>query len=74
MGKRKSKAFVDTLPIILRGGRGGSGSHGGKGGVGGMGGDVVLMGEESLSLRHFRDLIYSSSLKRVKADDDFAIQ
>lgn len=74
MGKRRSKSFVDTQPIIIRGGYGGAGAGGGKGGVGGMGGDVILVGEEQLSLRMFRDLLHDSSLKRAKADDDFTVQ
>jgi hypothetical protein len=74
MGKRRSTNFVDTLPVILRGGRGGAGAAGGKGGVGGMGGDIVLKGDKDLSLRMFRDLLQSSSLKRAKVDKSYKIE
>lgn len=48
---------------------------GGKGGVGGMGGDIILVGEESLSLRTFRDLMSESSVKRdTDSISEFRIQ
>ena len=40
-----------------------------------MGGDIILVGEESISLRTFRDLINQSSVKRNSSDiSDFKIQ
>jgi len=65
--------FIDRIHCTFRGGRGGAGAAGQLGGAGGVGGDVILVGQQSMSMRAFHRAISKAEKSYRRRERDASL-